>query len=215
MRFRDRPADLKRLRPRRSLFWQALAGVLAFLVPVSAVLYFVTIPNGPWGLVTALQVLVIGAFLASWISYINLGFWVGSSGIAERGFFGLSKYVPRADIGSIVLVNTFRTGAAEAVPQLFVCDAAGSQLLRMRGQFWSRSSMHLVSEALDIPLDEINDEVTRTELLEDHPGLLYWFERHPVVVAIAMIAAILVAVLIAVIVYLTATGASIPATISG
>jgi hypothetical protein len=203
MRFRDRPSDLRRLRPRRSLFWQALAGTIAFLVPVSGALYYLTIPDGPWRIVLALQVLVVVTFVASYLSYVSLGFWVGPSGIAERGFFGLSKYVPREEIGSIVLVNTYRAGGAETYAQLFICDAAGSQLLRMRGQFWSMTRMHAVSEALDIPLTEWTDDVTRAELLEEHPGLLYWFERHPVIVGIVGIAVLIAAALVIGLLYST------------
>lgn len=207
MRFRDRPADLRRLRPRTSLFWQALSGTLAFLLPLSGALYFITIPDGPWPLVVLLQALVVLVFSVAYLSYINLGFWVGTSGIAERGFFGLSKYLPRAAIGSIVLVNTYRP-SADPVPQLFICDATGAQVMRMRGQFWSRSSMEDVSEALDIPVTELTDELTRTELLEDHPGLLYWFERHPVLVGIAVVGGVVVAGLLALIVVLAADGVS-------
>lgn len=207
MRFRDRPADLRRLRPRTTLLWQAASATLAFLIPVSGALYFISIPAGPWPLVILLQASIVLGFAGAYLSYIKLGFWVGRSGIAERGFFGLSKYVPRADIGSIVLVNTYRAGA-DAVPQLFICNAAGAQLMRMRGQFWSVASMELVSDTLDIPVTEITDELTRTELLEDHPGLLYWFERHPVLVAIAAAGGVAVAALLAVIVTLLASGVS-------
>lgn len=201
MRFRDRPADLRRLRPRRSLFWQALGATIAFLTPVSAALYYLTVPNGPWGLVLALQLLLIVTVVASYLSYLVLGFWVGPSGIAERGFFGLTRFVPREDIGSIVLVTSLRAGVTETRSQLFVCDASGSQLLRMRGQFWSMARMQAVSDALDIPLSELTDEVTRAELLEDHPGLLYWFERHPVIIAIVAVAVLAAAALVSGLLY--------------
>jgi hypothetical protein len=201
MRFRDRPADLRRLRPRRSLFWQALAGMLAFLVPVSAALYFLTIPDGPWRIVVLLQALVLVTFIAAYFSYRHLGFWVGPSGIAERGFFGLSKYVPREEIGSIVLVTSYFTADAEAHAQLFICDPGGAQLLRMRGQFWAMERMRAVSETLDLPLTELNQHVTRAELLEDHPGLLYWFERHPVVIAIVALAVVLAAGLVSLLLF--------------
>ena len=205
MRYGDWPLDLVRLRPRRSLFWQALAGTLAFLVPVSAVLYYLTVPSGTWPFVLALQVLIVVTFLASYISYVSLGFWVGPSGIGERGFFGLSRYVSRDEIGSIVLVNTYRAGASETYAQLFICNAAGTQLMRMRGQFWSMVNMQAVSDALDVPLTELLDDVTRAELLEDHPGLLYWFERHPVVVGIIAVAVLIAAALVIALVHFAMT----------
>jgi hypothetical protein len=196
MRFRDRPADLRRLRPQRSLFWQALGGTLAFLLPVSALL-FVTLPDGPWQIILALQIVCVVAFLAAYFSYRNLGFWVGPSGIAERGFFGRTQYFPREEVDSILLVNTYHGAGTETVPQLFVCDANGKQLLRMRGQFWSLASMEDAAEALDVPLTFVSDEVSKTELLDSHPGLLYWFERHPLIIAavsvgsVAIVAAVI------------------------
>ena len=192
MRFRDRPADLRRLRPLRSLFWQALGGMLAFLIPVSVVLLFVTLPDGPWPLVIVLQASVVLVFIGSYISYRNLGFWVGPSGIAERGFFGLATYVPREMVDSVLLVNTYHGSGTETVPQLFVCDSDGKQLLRMRGQFWSLDSMEDAAAALDIPLTYVSDEISKTELLDSHPGLLYWFERHPLIIAAAATAAVVV-----------------------
>jgi len=207
MRFRDRPADLRRLRPNRALLWQALAGALAFLVPISAVLYFLTIPDGPWFLVIAMQAVIIAVFLGSFLSYMRLGFWVGAPGIAERGFFGLSKYVPREEIASIVLVKTYTGVSTEAVPQLFICDHDDKQLLRMRGQFWSLASMKLVAEKLDFPLTQLTDEVSKAELLDTHPGLLYWFERHPRIVGALTSIAVLGAMLVVWSVYGMATTA--------
>ena len=182
MRFRDRVLGLRRLRPLRSLFWQGLGGTLAFLVPTAAVLLFLTVPNGPWHLVIVLIAIVIAAFLASYASYRTLGFWVGPTGIAERGFFGLRRYFPRENIGSILLVNTYAGAQTDSVPQLFVCDDAGRQLLRMRGQFWSLTSMEIVADSLEMPLTHVSDEVSMGELLDSHPGLLYWFERHPLLI---------------------------------
>jgi hypothetical protein len=184
MRFSEHSVGALRLRPLRSLFWQALGGTLAFLLPISAVLYFLSVPDGPWPLVVVLQVAIIVTFLASYLSYRNLGFWVSPIGIAERGFFGGTKYYRVDEIDAIVLVHTFNGANPEAVPQLFLCDRNGRQLLRMRGQFWSLASMEAVGDSLDIPLTYINDEVTRAELLDSYPGLLYWFERHPLLAGV-------------------------------
>jgi hypothetical protein len=195
MRVRDLPPDARRLRPNRSLFWQAVAGVLAFLVPVSTALYFLTAPNGPWTIVLVCQVAVVAIFCAAYISYRQTGFWVSRSGIVERGFFGRWTTVPRETIDAIIFANTYRGSGSDTAPQLFVCDGNGKQLLRMRGQFWSESAMRSVSEMLDVPLTELGESVSTSELLDSHPELLYWFEKHPAIIAIAVtLGVVLVAV---------------------
>ena len=186
MRIRDLPPDARRLRPNRSLFWQAVAGVLAFLVPVSIALYFLTAPGGQWTIVLVCQIAVLLIFAAAYFSYRQTGFWISRDGITERGFFGRWTSVPRARIDSIVFANTYRGSGSDTAPQLFVCDGEGNQLLRMRGQFWSEAAMRSVGETLDIPLTELGESVSTSELLDSHPGLLYWFEKHPVIIAIAV-----------------------------
>ena len=49
-----------------------------------------------------------------------------------------------------------------------------------------------VSEELDIPITEFSESVTAAELLEEYPGLLYWFERRPVLAAAAFSAAVVI-----------------------
>lgn len=187
MRIRDLPPDARRLRPNRSLFWQAVAGVLAFLVPVSSTLYFLTVPSGPWPAVLASQCLVVVAFLLAYLAYRRTGFWVSRRGIIERGFFGRWTSAPVENIDAIILANTYRGSGADTAPQLFLCDSDGKQLLRMRGQFWSEANMRVVSDVLDIPLTELGESVSTSELLDTYPGLLYWFERHPVIIAVLTI----------------------------
>ena len=177
--------DANRLRPRRSLFWRGTTAVLAFFVPAFGVLFFLTVPNGPWPLVLGGTVLVASAFAYSVISYNRLGVWVTPEGITERGFFGKATTVDVADIGSIVLADVFPTGtSSDTVPQLFVCDADGWQRIRLRGQFWSRESMNEIVAILDAPLNQIDRPISTSELYATYPGLLYWFERRPVIAAL-------------------------------
>ena len=100
--------------------------------------------------------------------------------IAERGFFGRKTRFERAQIGSILLAHTYTGPDLTPVPQLFVRDNDDRTLVRMRGQFWSRETMDLVIAELDVPLTESSDPVSISELRSDYPGILYWFEGHPV-----------------------------------
>jgi hypothetical protein len=155
------------------------------------VLYFLTIPNGPWGVVLVAQLLFSVAFCFALFSYLRLGVWVTPTSIAEQGFFTRIRF-QKSELGAMVFVNTFHGGWVDTVPQLFVCDRVGNQLLRMRGQFWSRESMLTVASILEIPLTEIDRDVSTAELHEQYPGLLYWFERRPMLARLVFAIALLV-----------------------
>jgi hypothetical protein len=181
-----------RLRPHRSLFGQSVVAVFAFLVPVFAVLYFLTVPAGPWPVVLATNIVALALLGIAVVNYVRLGIWVDARGISERGFFGRMRRVAVEDIGSLLLVHTYNRGGADTVPQLFVCDRHGTQLIRMRGQFWPIGNMTAVLDTLGVPVTELSESVTTRELLERYPGLLYWFERRPILAAAFFSAAVIV-----------------------
>jgi hypothetical protein len=190
-RFGRAPAGYRRLRPHRWLFRQGLIATLAFLAPVFAALYFLTIPDGPWVVVVITQALASLVFAAACRSYFAVGIWIDRRGIVERGFFGGLITMPADEVGSIVLVHTYQGGSADTVPQLFVCDHDGRQVIRLRGQFWSLADMRTVCRELDVAVTELSESVTPRELLEQYPGLLYWFERRPILAAAVFSASVL------------------------
>ena len=176
--------DTPRLRPHPYLLRRGVGAAVAFFVPAFGVLYFLTIPEGPWPAVLVAQIIVALGFGAAVVAYLRLGIWVNADSIAERGFFGITRRYDVSQLGPLVLVSTYHGGWVETVPQLFVCDPDGRQLIRLRGQFWSRDSMETVASTLDIPVTEIDHPVSTAELHAMYPGLLYWFERRPVVAAL-------------------------------
>jgi len=173
------PAGRTLIRPMRRLLHQGLIATLAFLVPSFGALYFLTVPNGPWPVVVVTQVFFSLLLLLACWAYFRVAIWVSAEGITERGFFGTVTSVPAEDIHSILLAHTFHGGGAETLPQLFVCDSDGTQLVRLRGQFWSPEAMAAVTDGLGIAATDLGEPVTNRELLEQYPGLLYWFERRP------------------------------------
>ena len=176
--------EAQRLRPHPYLLRRGVGACIAFFTPAFAVLYFLTIPDGPWWAVTIGQVAVTIMFVYSLISYARLGVWVAHDTIAERGFFGITQRYTRSQLGTTVFVNTYHGGWVDTVPQLFITDPNGKQLIRLRGQFWSRDTMQTVMSTLDVPLTEIDHPVSNSELHATYPGLLYWFERRPVAAAL-------------------------------
>lgn len=183
-------AESHHLRPQGSLFRQGVIAWLVFMAPVFTALYVMTVPYGPWQLVLGVQLFATVIVLLASIAFFRVGVWVSESGVRERGFFGRLTYAPLDKIGSVITAETFTGVGSEASPQLFVCDGDGRQLIRLRGQFWSRESMQVVIATLPVPHTAIDDALSRRELHTDYPGLLYWFERRPVVAALAFSLAI-------------------------
>jgi hypothetical protein len=181
---------MRQLRPHSSLFWQGLLACVVFLAPVFVVLYVLTIPNGPWPAVVFTQFLATLAVSLLGAGFFSATIWIGPGAIAERGFFGRKTRFERSAIGSILLAHTYTGPDLTPVPQLFVRDHDGHQLVRMRGQFWSREMMDDVIRLLDVPVTVSDDPVSIAELRDDHPQLLYWFERHPVWAALAFSGAV-------------------------
>ena len=191
-RFGRGPAGYRKLRPHSYLFRQGFIATLAFLTPVFAALYFLTVPDGPWLIVLITQAVASIVFAIACVSYARVGIWVDRRGIVEQGFLGGRITMTTAEIGSIVLVHTYQGGSADTVAQLFVCDHNGEQVIRLRGQFWSLDNMRTVCEILDAPITELSESVSPRELLEQYPGLLYWFERRPVLAAAVFSLSVLV-----------------------
>jgi hypothetical protein len=186
------PVGGERIRPLRRLLHQGLATALAFLVPSFGALYFLTVPDGAWAVVVVVTVVVaLVLLLAAW-TYLRVAIWVSPQGLTERGFFGSLTSVPVEEIGYVVLAHTFHGGGTDAVPQLFVCDEHGNQLVRMRGQFWSLESMTAVAAGLGIDPVDLGEPLSNRELLELYPGLLYWFERRPYLAVAAFAGGVLV-----------------------
>jgi len=167
-----------------------LIAVLVFMTPVFVALYVLTIPDGAWRLVVAIQILATVIVTIASTLFFLAGVWVSPEGLRERGYFGRVSYVPVQDMASIILAETFTGVSTEATLQLFVCDPRGKQLVRLRGQFWSKESMDVVVATLNVPLKTLDNTLSHKELQTEYPGLLYWFERRPVLAAFAFTAAI-------------------------
>jgi hypothetical protein len=166
---------------------------LAFFVPIFGVLFFLTVPYGPWITVLVIAIIIIAAYVTAVMLYRRVGVWVSASGVTERGYFGRENHLDIDQIGSIVVVETYHGGGVETTTQLFVVDKAERNAIRMRGQFWSLEAMNVVQDTLKVPTKQLGESLSTRELLAQYPDLLYWFERRPVVAVLAFTASIVVA----------------------
>jgi hypothetical protein len=164
-------------RPHRRLFSRAILSILALTTPVFAAVYWLSIPSGPWPIVLSLHALLLLASILAVGAYLNTAISVGVAGVTARDYFGRTRTVTAEDVDSIVLLDVYESDTLETVPQLFVCDAAGRPLLRMRGQLWPRSSMQQVIDAFDCPVTVPSESVSLADLRRASPQLLDWFER--------------------------------------
>jgi len=178
-------AERIKLRPHDHLFRQGVVAFLAFMAPVFVVLYVLTVPHGPWVAVLVTQAIALVAFVVVSVLFFRVAIWVDSTGITEIGFLGRTTRVEAADIGSLFLVEMYEASGMHTVPQLFVRNRDGCQVMRMRGQFWSKASMDTVVATLEVPKEASDQAVSSRELRDEYPGLLYWFERRPVIAALA------------------------------
>lgn len=167
------------LRPFRHLFARGLVSVVALTTPVFAVLYWLTVPAGPWVVVLSAHLITVVLTVISVRAYFSTTITLGGHGVCERGFFGKMALVRPNDVGSVLLVRLYESNALDTLPQLFVTDPDGRLLLRMRGQFWSLEDMERVTEALEAPVTRPGESLTLAQLRRTSPALLYWFERRP------------------------------------
>lgn len=165
------------LRPHGRLIVQSGLSILALVAPISAVLFWLTIPTGAWQPVLVAQLVMVACCALAYLSYTRTVIRVDADGISERGFLGRVTNFSTEEIGSVVLLDLYQSGALDTHSQLFVTGADGRLLVRMRGQYYARGAMDTVVDQLDVPVVRVPEPMTLRDLNRARPELLYWFER--------------------------------------
>jgi hypothetical protein len=165
---------------RRRLLGQGLVAVVSLTAPILLALFWLTIPDGPWPAVVAAAIAVVVVFGYAVVQYFRVAVVVTPTHLIERTFFGTTRRVPIEHVARAVLLDLHRTLAAEPRRQLFVLDAEGRVLLRMRGDYWSTHSIHeIATHLVTVPVEHVESALTLDELQRTNPLMLYWFERRP------------------------------------
>lgn len=165
---------------RRRLLGQGLGAVVSLTAPILLVLFWLTIPDGPWPAVAAATIAVVVTFGYAVVQYFRVAVVVTPTMLIERTFFAGTRRTPIDTVARAVLLDLHRTLAAEPRRQLFVLDADGRVLLRMRGDYWTTESIHAVaSHLVTVPVEHVENALTLDELQRTNPLMLYWFERRP------------------------------------
>lgn len=162
------------------LFRQTIIAILAFFLPLFAVLYWLTIPHDLWFAVALSQLVATGLISYGVYAHRRTHIIVSPLGFSERGFFGRTTQHAAAEVDTIIFLEMYQSDTLDTYAQLFVTEKGGKVILRMRGQFWARTDMEMVIEELAAPVVRITAPMTLHELNRISPELLYWFERRPV-----------------------------------
>ena len=163
------------VRPRDSLGKTWLLAVLIAGVPLFGALYWLAYEYGSWRQVLVFQIIAIAITALVWVRHHGAFAQVTSTTIMKQAFF-TGTVVPRSDVASVVLLDTWRPGISESTREMLVKDADGHTVLRLSGTFWSVESMDAMAKALGVRIIHEATPVTSKEFLAAHPGAAYWYE---------------------------------------
>lgn len=205
-RTRDRtPEDLDgavvlALRPRSTLIRDGAVAMLALTLPILAAMFWFDLPGQVWLLVTMLGIIVLMLGLGLARGLGRAGLWVTEEEMAARSFFGGLDRIPLDGLATVVAIQPDAGFERRGMDHLFALGHDGQLLLRMHGHVWSRTAMQGLAEQLGVPATVIDDVDLGMHFMRNHPELLYWFERRPLLARLltgtAAVSSVLVALLL-------------------
>ncbi|CAN5467402.1 hypothetical protein BH10ACT7_BH10ACT7_20500 [soil metagenome] len=164
------------VRPRPALLRNMLISSAVSGVPLFGVLYWLAFTQGNWGNVFIVQFVFLLFVLLGVLRYHAAFVSVSEETIVKQGFVRLT-IVDREDVASVRILDTYRDGSHETLPQLLIRNASGEAIFRMPGFYWSREAMDAVAEAIGAPTVIERDPFTLDEFYDIAPGTAYWYER--------------------------------------
>ncbi|MDZ4044270.1 MAG: hypothetical protein U1E32_00645 [Rhodoglobus sp.] len=190
----DANTVLARVRPRESLVRAGAVALVIGGIPLFGVLYWLSLAQGSWRRVLAVNVTVAAIALFAWIRHRRAYTEVGESQLVKQAYLR-RRVVDRDRIASTLIAHTWRPGSSESIPQLLVLDRAGECLVRLRGTVWSLESMETIAEALGVPSTVETHTMTLREFYAEHPNTAYWYEGRPWITVAGIVAGFAVAFL--------------------
>ncbi|WP_188672553.1 hypothetical protein [Subtercola lobariae] len=172
-------APRRTLRPSRHLFVQSRIVAAALTLPVFAAMLWFAIPRGTWIRVLIAMAMIAAIYGGAVYLLSRVRIDIEPDGLIENGFFAHDRRIAAKRIASAVFIPVYRGQSLETTPQLFLLDASGELLVRMRGQYWSTADINAVASAFGAPVRTVDEPLTRAQLRVDYVDHLYWFERWP------------------------------------
>ncbi|MDO7881006.1 hypothetical protein [Antiquaquibacter soli] len=167
-----------RVTPRESLAHTGLIASLVGGIPLFGVLYWLSASQGSWRRVLAVHVVAVAVVAFGWIRHRGAFAEVTATRVIKQAFFR-RHVIDRDRIASALIGHTWRPGSSEAVPQLLLRDADDRTLLRLRGTFWTLTSMESLVDAVRVPVTVDPETISLREFYEAHPDSAYWYEGRP------------------------------------
>ncbi|GGF12444.1 hypothetical protein GCM10011399_02970 [Subtercola lobariae] len=151
----------------------------ALTLPVFAAMLWFAIPRGTWIRVLIAMAMIAAIYGGAVYLLSRVRIDIEPDGLIENGFFAHDRRIAAKRIASAVFIPVYRGQSLETTPQLFLLDASGELLVRMRGQYWSTADINAVASAFGAPVRTVDEPLTRAQLRVDYVDHLYWFERWP------------------------------------
>jgi hypothetical protein len=174
------------VRPYRGygLFVAGLVAVIAAIELTTALRRGSVVPVAAAAVLLGLAVVLAAEALVARVT------WDGA--VLRRYDLGRSRAVSRADLGSALLLPSYRrTRRREPAPLLVFLDPGGRVLLRLGGGMWQDEEVVGLAEAVaGDAVERVDGTTDVTELERRHPGALTAAERHRTAVSALRVLAI-------------------------
>jgi hypothetical protein len=146
---------------------------VALLLPLSSVLFWLSLSSGIWPYVLSIIFGISALGLLGAMGGRRMRVSVTADGLEVRRLLGRVTRIGSAEIARIVLVDLYQTGTLEALPHLYVLSSADNVLLHLRGQFWPRSGMETLIDTLGLAVERPPEPLTATDLARLRPELVH------------------------------------------
>jgi len=158
-----------------TVYW---ASALA-LAPPFATLYAVGWGSPGIGSVVLLNAIVAVVLLAFILRVRSTRLIFAPDSITEVRYLGGRTVTPISELASVRVLQLYNGRSFETTKQIFFLDAAGRTRVRLRGQFWDASDMNRSAHAYDLPVEMVEEPVSRADLRQRYGKNLYLYERYP------------------------------------
>jgi hypothetical protein len=186
------------VRPIRTLGRTALISGALSLVPVFVVLLWLTFGSRPWPVVAGAELVVTIIFLTVYFRFRLVYTAVTPTHFIKRRLILGRIVIDRSRVDRVIVSRVYRAGTSDALLQLLAVDAGGARLFAMDELFWSRRSIHSVSDALGIPTSIDGVPISRGEYYRRFPRARPWYARRSVsITSLAVVAAAMAAIVLA------------------
>lgn len=133
-------------------------------------------------------VVVAGAFVLLFFRNTTVAFEPGA--VLHTDLFGRTKRLSTASVATVVVVERFSvlvnlgTRSRRSDSQVFLLDASGATLLRLRSALWGLDALTVVRGAVPAATEISHGQMDPGTMKAAYPRALSFFESNPIVVGV-------------------------------